>query len=215
MNESNSSSVPRLSQDITPMPTPALTTTTTTAQAHQQPQTSSSSNNQNQLNGNGNGLDLEKQDVTASPLPPAKESSHNHPPSAASAIPTEIEYHYLTFETELPSPSITPRLNAAPPPASPDLHTYISPFRWPETRKAVIAGLSSAITVLSAAAAGAYSPAAGILTREWAIDEVAYNTGITVYTVGFSISPMVLAPFSEINGRKPVFVSSGILFVGR
>lgn len=31
--------------------------------------------------------------------------------------------------------------------------------------------------------------------------------------LGFAVAPMVLAPFSEINGRRPVFLASGILFV--
>lgn len=31
--------------------------------------------------------------------------------------------------------------------------------------------------------------------------------------LGFAVAPMVLAPFSEINGRRPVFIASGILFV--
>jgi MFS family permease len=31
--------------------------------------------------------------------------------------------------------------------------------------------------------------------------------------LGFAIAPMILAPLSEINGRRPVFIASGILFV--
>lgn len=34
-----------------------------------------------------------------------------------------------------------------------------------------------------------------------------------MFTTGFATAPMVLAPFSELNGRKPVFVATGILFV--
>ena len=36
---------------------------------------------------------------------------------------------------------------------------------------------------------------------------------ITVFTSGFAIAPMVLAPFSELNGRRPVFIATGLLFV--
>lgn len=38
-------------------------------------------------------------------------------------------------------------------------------------------------------------------------------TGITTFCVGFALAPMVLAPFSEINGRYPVFSISGVVFV--
>jgi multidrug resistance protein len=51
------------------------------------------------------------------------------------------------------------------------------------------------------------------MTAEWGVSNVAALVGITMFTVGFAIAPMALAPFSEINGRRPVFIASGILFV--
>lgn len=120
-----------------------------------------------------------------------------------------ITYHYLTFETPLPQPSA---LNpGAPPP--PDLKKYTSPFDWPQSRKSFIIWLSTIATLLTAYNAGSYSPAAGQLTAEWHVSDVAVLVGITTFCVGFAVAPMVLAPFSEINGRYPVFVCSGILFV--
>lgn len=38
-------------------------------------------------------------------------------------------------------------------------------------------------------------------------------SGNLLTPLGFAIAPMILAPFSEINGRRPVFVFSGIAFV--
>jgi MFS family permease len=35
---------------------------------------------------------------------------------------------------------------------------------------------------------------------------------MTAFTAGFAIAPMALAPFSEINGRKPVFLVTGVVF---
>ncbi|GKT41378.1 MFS transporter prlG [Colletotrichum spaethianum] len=37
--------------------------------------------------------------------------------------------------------------------------------------------------------------------------------GITTFCVGFALSPMVLAPLSEIYGRYPVFIISGVVYV--
>lgn len=51
------------------------------------------------------------------------------------------------------------------------------------------------------------------MTAEWGVSSVAALVGITTFTTGFAVAPMVLAPFSEINGRRPVFIASGILFV--
>lgn len=36
--------------------------------------------------------------------------------------------------------------------------------------------------------------------------------GLTTFSAGFAISPMFLAPFSEINGRYPVFAASAVVY---
>ncbi|KAI4135331.1 MAG: hypothetical protein LQ347_000750 [Umbilicaria vellea] len=133
----------------------------------------------------------------------------------ATAEESPIVYHYLTFETELPAPStlFSSNPNAPPAPEPPDLRNYVSPFTWSESRKNFTTWLSCAVTVVTAYTAGSYSPAAAQLSAEWGVGQVAIYVGITTFTTGFAIAPMVLAPFSEINGRKPVFVATGILFV--
>ena len=126
-----------------------------------------------------------------------------------------IDYLYLTFETELPAPStIKSSLPDGPTaPEPPDLSDYISPFAWSKSRKSFTTWLSCAVTVVTAYTAGSYSPASAQMSAEWGVSQEAIYVGITTFTTGFAIAPMVLAPFSEINGRKPVFVATGILFV--
>jgi MFS family permease len=74
--------------------------------------------------------------------------------------------------------------------------------------------ISCAVTALAGYSAGEISPSSSELTKEWGISQVVYNLGITLFCVGFALAPMVLAPFSEINGRRPIFIASGIVFVG-
>ena len=125
-----------------------------------------------------------------------------------------IVYHYLTFETELPSPNgLGPCRNTAAAPAPPDLRNYVSPFTWSESRKNFMTWLSCAVTVVTAYTAGSYSPASQELAEYWQISQVATYVGITTFTTGFAVAPMFLAPFSELNGRRPVFIATGILFV--
>lgn len=129
----------------------------------------------------------------------------------------DITYHYLTFETELP-PYIglgrpLPNDDATPPPPPPDLTTYTSPFKWSSSRKNFMIWLSCIATTITAYSAGSYASPSETLTRKWHVSDVAYNVGITTFTTGFGIAPMALAPFSEINGRRPVFITTGILFV--
>ena len=127
---------------------------------------------------------------------------------------TRIIYHYLTFETELPSPtSLGPDQSNSAAPAPPDLRNYVSPFTWSPSRKAFTTWLSCAVTVVTAYTAGSYSPPSQQLSDYWGVSQTAIYVGITTFAFGFGVAPMVLAPFSEINGRKPVFVATGVLFV--
>lgn len=130
----------------------------------------------------------------------------------------EIIWHYLTFETELPSPAhllnAPTSSNRGPsPPGCPDLKKYTSPFLWSNKRKSTLTWLSVTATMLTAYSAGAYSAGMDQMMLEWHVSEVAATVGITVFTCGFGVAPMILAPFSEINGRRPMFVVTGVLFV--
>lgn len=125
----------------------------------------------------------------------------------------DIEYVYLDFDTELAvipifSNQVTPNY-----PPCPNLTKYTDPFTWSKTRKNLMTWVSCATNGAAAYAAGSYAAPEMQLTERWGISRVAYNVGISVFVAGFGIAPMFLAPFSEINGRRPVFIASGILFV--
>ncbi|KAL4986130.1 major facilitator superfamily domain-containing protein [Aspergillus falconensis] len=127
---------------------------------------------------------------------------------------TPLKHEYLTFDTPLPLlvGLSSPRPGQPAPPPCPDLSKYASPFLWSEPRKSVITWISCGVTAMSAYAAGEYTPPADELTAKWNVSRVVYNLGITLFCLGFGIAPMILAPFSEINGRRPIFVSSGLVF---
>ncbi|KAL4886729.1 major facilitator superfamily domain-containing protein [Aspergillus karnatakaensis] len=131
------------------------------------------------------------------------------------AASQEIEYLYLELDTPLPTPWITapPGPGQSPAPEAPNLDKYISPFLWPKWRKSMMTWISCVVTMLAGYSAGEITPASGPLTEDWDISAVVYNLGITIFCIGFALAPMVLAPFSEINGRRPIFVASGVLFV--
>ena len=125
-----------------------------------------------------------------------------------------MQYLYLTFETELPSTSdqaVFEKGSSVSRP--PDLRDCVSPFTWSESRKTLTTLISCLVTICTAYTAGAYAPASEQLAEEWHVSQTAVYVGITMFTTGFAVAPMVLAPFSELNGRKPVFVVTGILFV--
>ncbi|KAF2723946.1 MFS multidrug transporter [Polychaeton citri CBS 116435] len=127
-------------------------------------------------------------------------------------------WEYLTYETPLPKPAHLFKDRSSlddsnPPPQCPDLRSYVSPFQWSEKRKSFITWLSCAATVITAYTAGSYSAGTEQMAREWHVSDVAITVGVTTFTCGFAMAPMFLAPFSEINGRRPIFVVTGALFV--
>lgn len=128
----------------------------------------------------------------------------------------EIEHPYLEFDTPLPTPFITlpPEPSQSPPPEAPKLEKYTSPFEWPKWRKNIMTWISCAVTMLAGLSAGEVSPAGSILADKWNISVVVANLSITIFCIGFALAPMVLAPLSEFEGRRPIFLASGVLFVG-
>ncbi|KAI1857751.1 uncharacterized protein JN550_013087 [Neoarthrinium moseri] len=126
---------------------------------------------------------------------------------------TPITNVYLTFDTAVPAVNMTSSSCVDQLPARPDLSRYGNPTKMRNARKNTMLFLSCVATCLTAYTAGAYSPPADLLAAEFGVSRTAVLTGITLFTVGFAIAPMILAPFSEVNGRYPVFVVSGIVFV--
>lgn len=125
----------------------------------------------------------------------------------------DIHYEYLTFQSVLPMVPFKGKNAAAELPPMPNLRDYDNPFEWARSRKNIMTWLSCSVNITAAYSAGSYASPAGILTQKWGVSRVVYNLGITIFTCGFGIAPMVLAPFSEINGRRPVFIATGLLFV--
>ncbi|KAL9000469.1 MAG: hypothetical protein Q9169_000986 [Polycauliona sp. 2 TL-2023] len=125
-----------------------------------------------------------------------------------------ITYLYLTFDTTLPTES---QLSSTGPggltvPQPPDLTDYASPFTWSAFRKQTVIFLSCMASIFVCYAAGSYDAAWAQVSSQWGVSQLTAYLGITTFTLGFGIAPMILAPFSELNGRKPVFVATGILF---
>ena len=122
----------------------------------------------------------------------------------------DIHYEYLEFHSALPEAFTSPDPSL---PSPPSLAKYTSPFDWSFGHKALIVYLCCTATFHAAYSAGAYSIASEPLRAKWNVSSVAFNTGVTTWAMGFACSPMFLAPLSELNGRRPVFLASGVIFL--
>lgn len=148
------------------------------------------------------------------------DNSSNDGPRVCDAN-SPITYLYLTFDTALPRVN-TSATGPAPTSSSSlhqhvsaelDLRPYTNPTHWPAHRKAYHLVLCCIATMLTAYCAGSYSPPSSLMAVKFHTSRTVVLIGITTFCSGFALAPMVLAPFSEINGRYPVFAVSGVLFV--
>lgn len=163
--------------------------------------------------------DVERTTVPASkqnqePVKGVDEESAASPSSSESKFYAgDIEYHYLDFDTKVATTPVFPSHIQPDSPACPDLSQYTDPFRWSSKRKNLMTWAACATNGAAAYAAGSYAAVETQLTERWDISSVAFSAGISIFVFGFAIAPMFLAPFSEINGRRPVFMASGLVFV--
>ncbi|KAK4464301.1 major facilitator superfamily domain-containing protein [Cladorrhinum samala] len=139
---------------------------------------------------------------------PSSPSSEN-PNHSSLTEKTPITSLYLTFSTPLPS------LPYRPPIPPPDLARYSNPLAWPSHVKTLILLLSCTATFLTGYSAGSYSPPQQLIRHSLSPvpGTEAVLAGITTFCFGFALAPMMLAPLSEMNGRYPVFVVSGVIYV--
>lgn len=154
------------------------------------------------------GDDLEKNSLTGTITP-------NRIEKGARMGDGEMRTEYLTFDSQLPIPYTNDlsEHEKANLPKAPDLKKFRDPTTWPANKKLMIVIFSSLVTMLTAECAGLYSPGSNFMAAEWRVSHEAIVTGIPAFTTGFAVAPMILAPFSEINGRKPVVIITGLLFI--
>ena len=124
------------------------------------------------------------------------------------AAPLPIVFRDLSFDTEFP-------LSYMPNSASgfPDITKYDSPYTWSPTKKAITVGIGYSVTLLTAYSAGAYSAGSTQLSAYLHQTPTIISIGVTMYSIGFAIAPMLFAPLSEMRGRYPVFVANGLVFL--
>lgn len=140
----------------------------------------------------------------------------------------------VAAHSEGPRPSAETHSPSAGSPTSPlvvrwDTKDPRDPHHWPAWKRYGVVTLASWLNVLVCIGASGYSTGAeGVMTSFGVSNEVA-TVGLSLYIVrvfhnrvcvgcllmqrlqlGFAFGPMLLAPFSEFFGRKPV-VSAGSL----
>lgn len=88
-----------------------------------------------------------------------------------------------------------------------------NPFNFSRARKWTITLLSVFFTAEVAATASAYVPGIDGMEQDLHVKNHLLSLfGISIYALGFGIPPLVLAPFSEVFGRRNVYLVSALFY---
>ncbi|KAH8887268.1 putative MFS multidrug transporter [Thozetella sp. PMI_491] len=139
----------------------------------------------------------------------------NTPSDSEQDLVTDL---YVDFTTPLPVPVLKDPRNSndiAPgfESAQAAIIKFGSPLAWSSSRRQAVVLTCCISAVFASFASSSYAPAKAQLVAEWGVSPVAALVGITTFTTGFALAPMVLAPMSEVWGRKPLFISTGLILV--
>jgi len=87
-----------------------------------------------------------------------------------------------------------------------------NPAKWPAREKHFVAGVSILTTFMAAYSISAYVSGVTAIAVEFGSPRIVALVGMPVFQAAFAAAPMVLAPFSEFVGRKPVFLATYLLY---
>ncbi|OBT42472.1 hypothetical protein VE00_07918 [Pseudogymnoascus sp. WSF 3629] len=89
-----------------------------------------------------------------------------------------------------------------------------NPRNYPPSRKWVLLGLISAITLISPFASSIFAPAVSFMDEEFGNKSSTRSTlAVTVYVCGYAVGPLFFSPLSEIFGRRLILNIATSIFV--
>ncbi|KAJ5576469.1 hypothetical protein N7535_003395 [Penicillium sp. DV-2018c] len=89
-----------------------------------------------------------------------------------------------------------------------------NPQNFPESKKWTLLALISAMTLISPLASSMFSPAISYMAREFLVtDKTLLSFSVSIYLLGYTFGPLLLAPLSEVYGRRIVLSGANWFFV--
>ncbi|KIN09066.1 hypothetical protein OIDMADRAFT_37964 [Oidiodendron maius Zn] len=89
----------------------------------------------------------------------------------------------------------------------------LNPRNWPVGKKWLNLSVISVMTLSTPLASSMFAPGAPQAMREFHSDNSNLETFVvSIFVLGFAFGPLLVAPLSEIYGRRPIYVLSNLLF---
>ncbi|KAJ8121999.1 hypothetical protein O1611_g9955 [Lasiodiplodia mahajangana] len=88
-----------------------------------------------------------------------------------------------------------------------------NPYNWPQWKKwaaTLLVSLGGMVTLMSSTM---IAPALPTISEDLDIDDATTQLTLSIFVLSYAIGPMVLAPMSEVFGRKPVWLLSGAFYI--
>ena len=77
------------------------------------------------------------------------------------------------------------------------------PLNWPMRKKVITTALYGFTTMGATFASSVYSPAVGVVAKDYNVGTEVSLLGLSLLLAGFGTGPLLWAPLSEVYGRKP------------
>lgn len=87
-----------------------------------------------------------------------------------------------------------------------------NPFNWPKSRRWALVSVCFLFTACTAFNGCGYPSASINAAQDLHTTQLVYLVGNTVFLFAVSITPLVLAPLSEVYGRNPIYLSAVLAF---
>ncbi|KAI9666512.1 MAG: hypothetical protein M1821_004448 [Bathelium mastoideum] len=101
----------------------------------------------------------------------------------------------------------------------PDLVTWdgeddpMNPKNWPKWRKWAVALLSSLGGLVTLMSGAMLAPALGAIGRDLHIGDAEAQLALSIFVLAFAFAPLLLAPCSEVFGRRWVWIIAGLWYI--
>lgn len=112
-------------------------------------------------------------------------------------LPTEKPTGAIS-NTNSPSTFPSPRPRHEPQ-IPPKFFKIKDPFTWNRTQKFIVTVICCYSTITAAWASAGYAMGVNYMVQEWKVDKHQVMLGLPMFTIGFSLTPMIMSPISEVR----------------